>query len=183
MKAFVEELAAVHKQMAAGNFQLAAQACTQQLTASASDIPFLALLTAACEHAGEVGKARDAAARWVNMAPLDAYAHYKLGMLEQRLHNYREAVRRLRLAVRVAGPDEDVRFAADDALRALDALQLQQVVALCDVDVCFRMRLKWHPESTLSERGFALSDDAVRQLHEAERWPRWLDNSRSLRPC
>ena len=84
MKAFVEELAAVHKQMAAGNFQLAAQACTQQLTASASDIPFLALLTAACEHAGEVGKARDAAARWVNMAPLDAYAHYKLGMLEQR---------------------------------------------------------------------------------------------------
>ena len=164
MKPSSEIIATVEKHMSAGHFQDAADICATELTASPSDIPLLALLTAACEHAGEVGKARAAAVRWVEAAPLDSYAHYKLAMIEQRLHNYPAATERLQIAATIAEPDDDVAFAAREALRALDTLQVQQVEALAEVDLSFRVGLSSDPEGVLEERGFALSLQALHQL-------------------
>jgi hypothetical protein len=102
--------------------------------------------------------------RWVEAAPLDTYAHYKLAMIEQRLGNYPGAVERLYIAANVAEPDDDMAFAAREALRALDAMQLQQVLALLEVDLEFRLSLRSHAESALRERGFVLSPGALRHL-------------------
>lgn len=152
--------------MAKGEFRTAARICTERLTASASDIPLLAMLTSACEHAGELTKAREAAVRWVQAAPLDPYAHYKLAMLHQRLQNYAEASRRLHLAANLPGPDDDVQRASREALEALDVLQLEQVEALREVDLCFRIKLRLDPRAVLLERGFALSAEALSSLDD-----------------
>lgn len=148
--------------------QIVAQTRSTEAGVSAEDIPLLALLATACEYAGEVLKARDAAGRWVEAAPLDPYAHYKLALLEQRLQNYPAAAERLRMAASLAGADEDVRHAVRDAVGVLDAVQLQQVAALREVDLGFRVKLAIHPEDALEERGFSLSPGALRQLLSAD---------------
>ncbi len=155
--------------MSAGHFRHAASLCANELTTSPTDIPLLALLTAACEHAGEVTRAREAALRWVEVAPLDSYAHYKLALIEQRLQNYHAAADRLAIAANVSEPDDDVALAARDALRALDALQMRQVAALAEVDLCFRLKLSGDPEEALGERGFSLTAGALHQFLEANR--------------
>ena len=162
----------VRQEMAAGNFQAAARACSSELAVSPSHVPLLALLTAACEHAGDVHEARKAALRWVQAAPLDAYAHYKLAMLEQRLQHYRTAVERLKVAMHISGPDDEVRVAAAEAMHALEALQLQQITALREVDICFRLKLNSDPVGALVERGFHVSRDALQRLQRGDDDPR-----------
>jgi tetratricopeptide (TPR) repeat protein len=148
--------------------QIVAQTRGTEAGGSAADIPLLALLATACEYAGEVAKARDAAGRWVEAAPLDPYAHYKLALLEQRLQNYPAASERLRMAASLAGVDDDVLHAVRDAMGALDALQLQQVAALREVDISFRVKLTMQPEDALEERGFSLTPQGMRQLLSAD---------------
>jgi hypothetical protein len=137
--------------------------------ASPSDIPLLAFLTAACESAGDVERARRVAHRWVEAAPLDPYAHYKLAILEQRLQNYPGAAERLRLAMGVAGPDDGVALAAGEALQAIEAIQMHQVAALLEVDMCFRVKSSQDTTGALSERGFSLSPGGVRQVRSMAR--------------
>jgi tetratricopeptide (TPR) repeat protein len=148
--------------------QIAAQTRHSGSGVSPADIPLLALLATACEYAGEILKARDAAGRWAEAAPLDPYAHYKLALLEQRLQNYPAAAERLQMAASLAGADDDVRHAVRDAVNALDAIQLQQVAALREVDLSFRVKLSIDPEEALDERGFSLSPGALRKLLSAE---------------
>ncbi len=124
----------------------------------------LALLTLVCERTGDMGQAREVASRWVEAAPLDAHAHYRLAMIEQRLQNYGAAMQRLAYAVDFAGSDEHVARAADEARVALDAVQLQQIIALRDVDYEFEVWLRLAPEQALNQRGFSLSDDALRHF-------------------
>jgi hypothetical protein len=172
VKATTDLVGALERYMATGQTQALGQACESAaadaakgaLGTTAADIPLLALLTTACEYAGEVGWARDAAVRWVETAPLDPYAHYKLALIEQRLQHYPPAVHRLHLAAGLAGPDDDVVNAVRDALTALDAIQMQQVVALREVDLSFRLALRSDPMDALEERGFLLSGSAVRHL-------------------
>lgn len=139
------------------------------ISAEATDVPLLAFLATACESAGDVERARRVATRWVQVAPLDAYAHYKLGLLEQRLQNYPEATHRLRIAAGLGGPDDDVVRASNDALQALDGIQIQQVAALLEVDVCFRLKSNQDPAEALHERGFSLSRGAVRHVQSMAR--------------
>jgi len=163
---------AIETLMAEGNTDAVTRACDmiEERTCGAgvpprpSDIPLLAILATACEFTGEVARAREAANRWVLAAPLDPYAHYKLALVEQRLKNYPEASRRLYLAASLAGPDDDVLYAVRDALSALDVLQLQQIIALREVDYEFRLQLQSSPESALEAKGFALSAGAFQQL-------------------
>lgn len=163
-----EIIAEVEHHLLAGHFRDAAGLCARELAGSPDDIPLLALLTSACEHAGEVRRAREAAVQWVETAPLDSYAHYRLAMIEQRLGNYAAAAERLDIAAHVAEPDDEVAFAAREALHALDALQLQQVAALVETDLCFRLKLSHDPDEALSERGFTLDSHVLRRLLQAE---------------
>lgn len=161
-------IAEVEHHLLAGHFRDAAGICARELAGSPGDIPLLALLTSACEHAGEVCKAREAAVQWVQTAPLDSYAHYRLAMIEQRLGNYGAAAERLDIAAHVAEPDDEVAFAAREAQRALDDLQLRQVAALVETDLCFRLKLHTDPDAALAERGFTLSAQVLRHLLQAE---------------
>ncbi len=168
MRPSEDTLAAARDRLAAGDHLEAIEACFDELVSAPTDIPLLAMLTAACESAGEVQKARKAAARWVEISPRDPYAHYKLAMIDQRLQNYQAAVARLKVAVGVGDPDDDISLAAWEALRALDGLQTQQVIALRDCDLCFRLKLRVDPDAALEERGFSLSPAAVRRITAAD---------------
>lgn len=168
MRAADDALCVARERLAAGDYVNAIEMCFEELVSSPQDIPLLAMLTAACENAGEVRRARQAAARWVEVSPRDAYAHYKLAMIDQRLQNYQAAVARLKVAASVADPDDDISLAAREALRALDGLQLQQILALRDCDLCFRLKLRIDPDIALQERGFSISPMAVRKLAAAD---------------
>lgn len=176
MRPIEDTLSTARDRLAAGDYAEAINACFDELISAPADIPLLAMLTAACESAGEVQKARQAASRWVEISPRDPYAHYKLAMIDQRLQNYQAAVARLKVAVGVGDPDDDISLAAWDALRALDGLQIQQVIALRDCDLCFRLKLRVDPDAALEERGFSLSPAAVRRLTAAD------DGVSSIRP-
>lgn len=151
------------------------------ISAEATDVPLLAFLATACESAGDVERARRVAQRWAEVAPLDPYAHYKLALLEQRMQHYAEATRRLRVAAGLAGPDDDVVRASTDALQALDSIQMQQVAALMEVDVCFRVKSHQDPAGALEERGFSLSRGAVRHVQSMAR-AAMSESGRHVRP-
>lgn len=159
-----ETVADIARSLAAGDWGHAARLCVDRLSGSPEDIPLLAMLTSACENAGQVQRAREAAVQWVLAAPLDGYAHYRLAMIEQRLGNYRSAVERLQLAAELAGPDDDVALAVRSAMHSLDAIQLSQIMALREVDISFRLRMRFDLGAALGERGFALSQEARREL-------------------
>jgi tetratricopeptide (TPR) repeat protein len=155
---------AVEAQIAGGHYDRAAGLCERELEASPASVSVLELLTSVWERGGRMERAREAAVRWATAAPLDPRAHYRLALIEQRLQSYDWAVYRFRLAIAHAGADHALRVAAQDALHSLDAFQSRQVLAMRDVDPTFRARLLADPERALSERGFALSEEARRAL-------------------
>ena len=147
----------------------------------AEHVDLLSLLATACEAAGDEQSARDAARCWALAVPLDAYAHYKLGVIEQRLGNYPEAALRFQVAAELAGPEGDVLSAAIEALQALDQMQLQQIMALVEGDMEFRVLCLRDPISTLRGKGFAVSASAARHVMDCCQHPYLLDGA-SLPP-
>lgn len=155
---------AVEAQISVGHYEQAVQICDAELDATPTAVSVLELLTGVCERGGQLKRARETAIRWATAAPLDPRAHYRLALIEQRLHSYDWAVYRLKLAMAHAQDDHRLRMAAQDALHSLDALQSRQVMALREVDPTFRARFMADPDGALIERGFALSDEARRAL-------------------
>ena len=94
----------------------------------------------------------------VQLAPGDPYAHYRSGLILQRLARYPEAMRRFELAWELGRSDEQIRQAAREAAEALEGLQIQQILSLASADPVFRLELQRNPDESLAERGFALSD-------------------------
>jgi len=183
LKSTSDVVDAVKKHITAGRFERAVQMCDKVLTTSPYNVSVLALLAVAREHAGDIRGARKAALRWVSTAPLDCHAHYRLAAIEQRLQNYPAARERFELAADLAAPGGDVARAAGESLLALDSLQLQQVAALREVDMAFRVGLRLAPHQALVERGFDLDDDVVRRLARVEAHSAHKFSARPPRPC
>lgn len=140
-------------------------------------VDLLSLLTNACEAMGDTHGAREAARHWVQVVPLDAYAHYKLAVIEQRLCNYREAVQRLEVAMRLSEFDNEIQTAIQDALQVLDAIQMQQITALIEMDAKFRLDCLRNPQFVLMARGFMVSNNTLRRIMDLCRNPHMLENA------
>lgn len=145
------------RQLLTGHPEEAAQLCELHLDDNPPSIGMLRILTAACERLGRLERAYQVALRWASLAPFDAFAHFKLGMLEQARGQFRQAQERYALAHDMAGDTVELGRAAEEAMQALDIMQLQQISALAEVDVAFRKRLRQDVRDAVEERGFVLS--------------------------
>jgi tetratricopeptide (TPR) repeat protein len=151
----LEALAEAH--LVAGRPETAAELCEIQIHGGPPSIVILRVLTAACERLGRMERAYEVALKWASLAPFDAYAHYKLGMLEQGRGQFREALSRYSLVRNIAGEETDIGHAAEDAMQTLDLIQLLQISALAEIDIAFRKGLMQDVREAVEERGFMLS--------------------------
>ncbi len=131
---------------------------------AASNPALLENLIAAYEGTGAYDRAVEYARRWVMVAPLDPYAHFKLAELEQRQGQMGVAMGRYRLVCELAQGDEGLREAAEQSMESLDLAQLQQIAALAAANVVFRTHLRRDREAALEEHGFQLTDDGLAVL-------------------
>lgn len=130
----------------------------------AGRIPALDIMIIAAERLGDIDAALRHATELVDLAPMDAYVHFRLATVLQRHGDYANAMSRYALAMELAGGDEHVRGPAEDAIETLDSIQLHQIVALAASSLVFRANLKRDAEGTLEQYGFRLTDGALAML-------------------
>jgi tetratricopeptide (TPR) repeat protein len=125
-------------------------------------------LLSSWEHQGDLQRAERLARQLVLSAPLEGYAQFRLATLEQRTGQAAQAIARYLLVLELGAVDPDLQGAAEEAVDALDAVQLQQIAALASASVVFRVGLNRDCESTLRVHGFHLSDPALAALRSMD---------------
>ena len=147
-----------------GEYAKALEACAKSRAAGTDRIPILDLAVMAYEQIGDIPNALVAITELVQVAPLDGYAHFRMGAILQRSGDFNNAMARYAMAAELAADDDDVRDEAEEAIETLDAIQLQQIVALASANVVFRAKLGRDIESTLREYSFRVTDAAIGML-------------------
>lgn len=150
--------------VALGEYERAVETCATSRATGAGRIPILDLMLIAWERLGDLPNALACATELVQAAPLDAHAHFRLGTILQRVGDFKNAMARHAMAMELAAVNDAVRESAEEAVETLDAIQLQQIVALASANVVFRAKLGRDVEATLREYDFRLTDAAIGML-------------------
>ncbi len=150
--------------IALGEYGNALEACAKSRAAGTDRIPILDLTVMAYEQIGDIPNALVTITELVQVAPLDGYAHYRMGAILQRSGDFSNAMARYAMAAELAADDDDVRDESEEAIETLDAIQLQQIVALASANVVFRAKLGRDIEGTLREYSFRVTDAAIGML-------------------
>jgi len=158
----VRTLAEAH--LALGEHRKAVETCAKSRATGADRIPILDLMVMGYEHIDDIPNALVCITELVQAAPLDAYGHFRMGTILQRGADFSNAMARYAMAAELAGDHDHVREEAEEAIETLDAIQLQQIVALASANVVFRAKLAREIEETLREYGFRVTDAAVGML-------------------
>lgn len=147
-----------------GNPERALEVCARSNAQGTTRIPVLDVMIIAAERIGDLDAALQYATQLVELAPLDAYAHFRLASVLQRTGDYANAMSRYAMAIELSGDDDHVREPAEDAIETLDSIQLHQIVALAASSLVFRANLKRDAEGTLAQHGFRLTEGALAML-------------------
>lgn len=142
----------------------AIETCQRSRRAGAARIPILDIMILASERSGELDAWLQYATELVQLCPMDAYAHYRLGVACQRRGDYPAAMERYGLAADLAGDDQQVAQSAEEAIEALDSIQQQQILALAGSNPVFRLQLQRDLEAALRDHGFRLTDEGMHLL-------------------
>lgn len=148
----------------ADDCQQAIEVCQGSRRRGAERVPILDILVAACERLGDTDLWLGYARELVQLCPMDAYAHYRLGAALQHRGDYPAAMERYALAADLAAGDEQVAQSAAEAIETLDTIQQQQILALAASNSVFRLRLARDPERALREHGFQLTEEGLHLL-------------------
>ncbi|MGD8238582.1 MAG: tetratricopeptide repeat protein [Armatimonadota bacterium] len=150
--------------LALGEHRRAIEACKRSRAAGADRVPVLDLMVMAYEHVGDIPNALVTVTELVQATPLDAHAHFRMGTILQRSGDFSNAMARYAMAAELSPESDQVREAAEEAIETLDAIQLQQIVALASANVVFRAKLDRDMEGTLRDYGFRITDAAMGML-------------------
>ncbi|MFQ5811003.1 MAG: tetratricopeptide repeat protein, partial [Armatimonadota bacterium] len=158
----IKTLAEAH--LALGEHRKAVEACKRSRAAGTERVPILDLMVMAYEHIGDIPNALVNVTELVQATPLDAHAHFRMGTILQRSGDFSNAMARYAMAAELSAENDQVREAAEEAIETLDAIQLQQIVALASANVVFRAKLDRDMEGTLRDYGFRITDAAIGML-------------------
>jgi tetratricopeptide (TPR) repeat protein len=150
--------------LALGQHKEALAVCRRSRATGADRVPILDLMVVAYEHMGDIPNALVAVTELVQATPLDGHAHFRMGSILQRSGDFSTAMARYAMAAELSAQHDQVREAAEQAIETLDAIQLQQIVALASANVVFRAKLARDIEDTLRDYGFRITDAAMSML-------------------
>ncbi|HSV74502.1 MAG TPA: tetratricopeptide repeat protein [Chthonomonadales bacterium] len=158
-----EALIALH--LEARDYASAAHASQELLRVAPRHLPARDALGAAYIGMGDVQAAVRVANDLIRLDPQDPAHRFKKALLCQHQGAVRLAVIEFQRVLQMA-PEEDMADGAREQLEALDGFQIGQIVALCEVDAGFRVRLLQDLDQAVEERGFFLSDAGRRALSD-----------------
>ncbi len=155
--------------LALGDIERADQVCTRLRALAPKSPSVLMFSAAAAQQLEKLGEAVHYAAALVRASPLDPYAHFQLGALQQQTGDFASAMQRYSIALSLASfADAELVRALNEAIQRLDMIQIQQVVTLAAENVIFRTRLRRNCQRTLDEHGFRVTDAALAMLQSVD---------------
>jgi len=114
----------------------------------------------------------------ITLDPSSAANHFKKALLFQQKGDIGNAINEFSRVLEME-PDDEMAEGAQQAIEALDTLQIRHIVMLAVEDFIFRAKLIRDPESAAVERGFSLSYSGVNTLKQiqfdelSDVWSEW----------
>lgn len=148
----------------ARNYERAIAASQELLKISPRHLPARDALGAAYIGVGDVDAAARVTNELIRLEPNNAAHHFTKALLCQHRGEVRMAVEEFCRVLDMAEGTE-LAACAREHLDAIDAFQINQILALAMDDPLFRLRVLQNPEQAIVERGFFLSESGQQILH------------------
>lgn len=116
---------------------------------------------------GQINKALKVTNELISLDPTDCTHHFKKAVLLQQKGEIAQAMTAFTRALEMS-PEGEIADDAREAIAALDAYQLRQVITLAVEDSIFRTKLILDPESAVMERGFKLSNAGILNIRQID---------------
>ncbi len=166
----------------AGDCERALAACQMLLKRAPRHLAAHETLGMIYMQAGDVDAALRALNTLLRLTPDNPACYFRKGLLCQHKGEIRAALQAFHTTLHL-DPDGPFGEEARDAMEALDAFQLNQILTLGMDDMLFRAQLRRGAGEAAAARGFALSEQGAHILADlcAHLLPDALDYCRSLR--
>jgi len=126
------------------------------LARNPNDPTALDLLSWGHYQQGQLNEALEIMRRLVQLEPMQAYHHFKLGILHQAVGHLQPAMASFLRAVTL-DTNGEVEAMAMEAISTLDQVQIEQLLNRAKIDPGFRYHLQHNSEMTLHQAGYLLS--------------------------